>query len=113
MNCINTTSGIYTFTAGATFSLVATIPDAFAAGHFVRYTPSTQLRTPAGRLIATLAVAWTDSSASALRLTADDTHDWPTGPAVFDICLQSPAGVRIYTRPATIQIQRGITRATP
>ncbi|ADU99839.1 hypothetical protein [Alicycliphilus denitrificans] len=106
-------SGTYLFTAGATFSLLARIPDAFAASHFAGYTPSAQLRTPSGKLIATLAVAWTDGAASALRLTAGDTQDWPVGPAAFDICLESPAGTRIYTQPATIQIQRGITRAAP
>lgn len=72
---------------GDSFVLVATIPAAFADGHFVGYTPAGQVRAPGGdALVADLVLEWADPATTRhLKITAMDTRAWPLGLCLFDI----------------------------
>lgn len=96
---------------GATLDIAMRIPDGFADGYFAGWVPTSQLRTHADVLIATLDAQWVDAAATRyIRLRAADTSGWPPGPAQFDVRLTSPAGVRLQTTTATLQITKGVTR---
>lgn len=97
---------------GASFDLLARIPSRFADGHFAGWMPTSQVRTDKGILVANLDVQWADSdpaTARTLRLRQLDTSTWPISAAQFDICLQSPGGVRLYTTAQAFHIVRGVT----
>ena len=96
---------------GATLDIAVRIPDGFADGYFAGWVPTSQVRTYADVLIATLDAQWVDAALTRyIRLRAADTSGWPQGPAQFDVRLTSPAGVRLQTTPATLSITKGVTR---
>ena len=96
---------------GASLDIAVRIPDGFADGYFAGWVPTSQLRTYADVLIATLDAQWVDAAATRyIRLRAADTSGWPTGPAQFDVRLTSPAGARLHTTTATLPITKGVTR---
>lgn len=96
---------------GATFDLLARIPDTFADGHFVGYTLKSQLRTPNGALIADLSAYWQDPATTRyLRLRCADTTTWPVGLVQFDICFTEPGGDRLFTGVQSVEITRGVTK---
>ena len=97
--------------SGATLDIAVRIADGFADGYFAGWVPTSQLRTYADVLIATLDAQWVDAAATRyIRLRATDTSGWPQGPAQFDVRLTSPAGVRLQTKKATLPITKGVTR---
>ena len=97
--------------SGATLDIAVRIPDGFADGYFAGWVPTSQLRTYADVLIATLDAQWVDAANTRyIRLRAADTSGWPPGPAQFDVRLTSPAGVRLQTKKATLPITKGVTR---
>ena len=97
--------------SGATLDIAVRIPDGFADGYFAGWVPTSQLRTYADVLIATLDAQWVDAANTRyIRLRAADTSGWPQGPAQFDVRLTSPAGVRLQTTTATLPITKGVTR---
>lgn len=92
-----------TITRGATLR----IPAQFADGYFAGWVPTSQLRTHADTLIASLDAQWVDAATTRiLQLSADNTASWPIGLALFDVCLTSPGGVTVGT---TIDDQNRIT----
>jgi hypothetical protein len=96
---------------GATLDMLARIPDRFADGQFAGWQPASQLRSHTDELIATLDVQWVDPlTTRMLRLRHGDTSAWPIGNALFDICLTSPEGQRLYTTAYTLAISMGATR---
>lgn len=96
---------------GATLDIAVRIPDGFADGYFAGWVLTSQLRTYADVLIATLDAQWVDSANTRyIRLRAADTSGWPPGPAQFDVRLTSPTGVRLQTTTATLSIANGVTR---
>ena len=96
---------------GASLDIAVRIPSGFADGYFAGWVPTAQLRTYADVLIATLDAQWVDAADTRyIRLRAADTSGWPPGPAQFDVRLTSPAGVRLQTTTATLQIAKGATR---
>ena len=108
MTCTTT----FPFTRGASFDLLARIPDRFADGQFAGWQPSSQVRSNKDELIAELDAEWVDPATTrVLRLRKLDTTAWPLCVASFDICLQSPAGERLYTTAQALHIIRGVTRA--
>lgn len=97
--------------SGSTLGIAVRIPDGFADGYFAGWVPTSQLRTYADVLIATLDAQWVDAAATRyILLRAADTSGWPPGPAQFDVRLTSPAGVRLQTKTATLPITKGVTR---
>lgn len=96
---------------GATLDIAVRIPDGFADGYFAGWVPTSQLRTYADVLIATLDAQWVDAADTRyILLRAADTSGWPPGPAQLDVRLTSPAGVRLQTTTATLSITKGVTR---
>lgn len=109
MSCATTA---FSLPAGASFDLLARIPDRFPDGHFAGWTPASQVRGDKDELIAELDVEWIDPTiARVLRLRKLDTSAWPVGAARFDVRLTGPDGTRIYTTAQLIYIVRGVTRA--
>lgn len=99
------------FVRGTTLYLLTRIPDNFDDGFFSAWTPQSQLRTYAGALIADIDAQWVDvQTARHLRLKCAATSAWPTGLALFDICLTAPDGERIYTTAQRIHITTAVTR---
>lgn len=97
--------------SGATLDIAVRLPDGFADGYFSGWVPTSQLRTYADMLIATMDAQWVDAANTRyIRLRAADTSGWPPGPAQFDVRLTSPAGVRLQTKKATLSITKGVTR---
>ncbi len=97
--------------SGATLDIAVRIPDGFSDGYFAGWVPTSQLRTYADVLIATLDAQWVDAANTRyIRLRAADTSGWPPGPAQFDVRLTSPSGVRLQTTTATLPITKGVTR---
>lgn len=95
---------------GASLDALLRIPSRFADGQFAAWQPSAQLRTASGQLVAQLQVQWADAAtARVLRLQALDTSAWPLEVLVFDVCLQGPAGERIYTADMRLAVLREVT----
>lgn len=108
MTCTNTIQAI---ARGATLYIAVRIPDGFDDGYFAGWVPTSQLRTYADALIATLDAQWVDAATTRyILLHAADTSGWPPGPAQFDVRLTSPSGARLQTTTATLPITRGVTR---
>lgn len=100
-----------TITRGATLRMLLRIPAQFADGYFAGWVPTSQLRTHADTLIASLDAQWVDAATTRIvQLSADNTANWPIGLALFDVCLTSPAGERLYTSAVTAVITMGVTR---
>lgn len=99
---------------GDSFDLVATIPAKFVDGQFAGYTPSAQMRTAAGAMLADLQVAWVDDTTTrTLRLTCIDTTSWLVGPAKFDVQFRRDTdGFIVSTATTNIQILEDVTRPT-
>ena len=97
-------------TRGASLDIAMRIPAGFADGYFTGWVPTSQLRTPAGVLIATLQTNWVDADTRYLRLRAADTSAWPIGPARFDVRLTAPDGYKLQSTLATMQITMGATQ---
>ena len=97
---------------GDTLDLLANIPSKFADGYFVGYSTRCQIRTEAGALIADTQCDWVDSSITrTVRIFVADTHEWATGPAVFDVQLvRGGDGFTISTNTESMTIVRDITR---
>jgi hypothetical protein len=96
---------------GATLDIAMRIPDGFADGYFAGWVPTSQMRTYADVLIATLDAQWVDVDATRyIRLRAADTSAWPIGPARFDIRLTAPDGYKLQSTLATMQITMGATQ---
>lgn len=99
-----------TVTRGATFLVLASIPDIFPDGHFAAYTVESQLRTPKRSLLAELVTEWSDPiTTRILKLRSDATADWPVGMGTFDIVFTSPSGDRLFTGPQAVVITQGVT----
>ena len=95
---------------GASFDLLVRLPSRFADGQFAGWVPTSQVRSDSGGLVAALDVEWTDVAVTrVLRLRKLDTSAWPVGQLWFDICLESPDGVRVYTDSARFDVIRGMT----
>ncbi len=100
-----------TIVRGANLDIAMRMPDGFPDGHLAGWVATSQIRTYADVLIATLDVQWVDPLTTRyLRLRHADTSAWPVGPAVFDIRLTSPAGYRMQSLPHQLSIVRGETR---
>ena len=100
-----------TIVRGASLDMLARIPDDFADGFFAGWVPASQLRNHVDVLIATLDVQWVDAvTTRMLRLKCADTSDWQVGPALFDVCLTAPDGMRLYTTAQRLNITTGVTR---
>lgn len=96
---------------GATLDIAMRIPDGFADGYFAGWVPTSQMRTYADVLIATLDAQWVDAAATRyIRLRAADTSAWPIGPARFDVRLTAPDGYKLQSTLATMQITMGATQ---
>ena len=96
---------------GATLDIAMRIPDGFADGYFAGWVPTSQMRTYADVLIATLDARWVDVAATRyIRLRAADTSAWPIGPARFDVRLTAPDGYKLQSTMATMQITMGATQ---
>lgn len=100
-----------TIVRGATLDMLARIPLIFADGYFAGWVPTSQLRSHTDVLIATLDVQWVDAvTTRMLRLRCADTSAWQVGPALFDVCLTAPDGMRLYTTAQRLSITMGVTR---
>ena len=100
-----------TIVRGSMLDMLARIPISFADGYFAGWVPTAQLRTYADALIATLDVQWVDAvTTRMLRLKCADTSAWQVGPALFDVCLTAPDGMRLYTTAQRLSITMGVTR---
>ena len=100
-----------TIVRGATLDMLARIPYDFADGYFAGWVPTSQLRNHTDVLIATLDVQWVDAvTTRMLRLKCADTSAWQVGPALFDVCLTAPDGMRLYTTAQRLSITTGVTR---
>lgn len=98
---------------GDTFSEIAYFPgEDGATSDFVGWTPTCQLRTQQGALIADIVTAWVDpDTALFVSLQFADTQAWPIGPAVFDIQFTrtSPA-FTISSTTKVLNIVEDVTR---
>lgn len=95
---------------GDTFSVLVTLEG--AAGEFIGYVPTCQIRDMQDVLIAEVAAAWVDpDTAATVSLQVADTSAWPIGPAVFDIQFNrvSPADTQ-STWAKVLHIVADVTR---
>lgn len=105
----------YTHKRGASFDVLVTIPTQFADGYFADYTPTSQVRTNDGTLVASLTCAWVDAvTTRALRLTCLDTSAWPVGNALFDVRFKRASdGHVIPSSTAQLIVVKNITQEAP
>lgn len=104
----------FPFKRGSTFQLTLVVPAEYPNGHFTAYRLRSQLRryrhTGQDGLIATLICNWVDPIATReLAISANDTADWPLGPAELDVLLTAPNGVRLHSGSVQLEIMRGVT----
>ena len=72
---------------GDSLEYLGTIPEDFADGFFIDWTPSAQIRTAQYyNLIDDLTVTWVDQlTTRSFTVSKIDTKAWPVGPALLDI----------------------------
>lgn len=95
---------------GDTFSVLVLLES--AAGLFVGYTPTCQIRDMQDALISDVVTTWVDpDTAASVSLEVADTSLWPIGPAVFDIQFHraSPADTQ-STWSKVLHIVADVTR---
>lgn len=85
-------------------------------GGFSGWTLQAQMRvwrvnTPA-EIIADLAAVWIDEEAGTIRVSNPNTAAWPVGPAVFDVLMTSPVGVKTTTPYQRLNIIIPATQVT-
>lgn len=117
-----------TFIRGQTLETVLSLPSNIPADWFVNDETNTILTSHlrriknigAGGLIAALTVTWeSESSYRKVRVHADNTENWPLGPAEFDIVFVRttndpdtglPVTRKIRSEPVQFTILDGVTR---
>lgn len=107
------TPGVDRHKVGDSFARVLSIPPEFADGYFAHYTPSSQLRTSTGELVAQCVCTWLDAATTRqLHLLVQDTTAWPAD-AVLSIDVQfvrTADGYTLSTSTATVRTVRDVTR---
>lgn len=102
----------FSHTKGASVLWMLKLPTKFADGYFAGWTPTSQVRTEDGALVADLEVTWDDPAiARVLVLRKLDTTGWAVGHASFDVRLVAPDGFAIYTAPLRLYVVKGNTDA--
>lgn len=97
---------------GDSFDFINTIPEAFADGHFVGWTVSSEVRNPAdGSLVASLEASWVNPATTRqLRLLKIDTKAWPIATLEFDVqFVRSVDGYTLSTATSKIKVTKDCT----
>lgn len=96
---------------GRSFDKALIIPDTFADGFFIGFTPKAELRDQSGTLVATFNCAWADPVTTRnLMIQQLDTNTWPTTSCVFDVRFRRESdGYTKYTNTETVLIVKNVT----
>lgn len=99
---------------GDAYARVLTIPAVYPDGHFVGWTPASQIRRQDGSLLADCACTWIDAATTRqLYISVADTRSWPAGEVVqTDVQFTRDADDwRVSTTTANIRLVRDVTRS--
>jgi hypothetical protein len=101
---------------GDTFEWILVLPeDDYPDGYFVGWTPSCQIRSTNGRLIAELETSWADpvEDTRSIRFFFKDTTGWKLGDHEADVqCTRTSDGFVRSTETFAVKIVKDITITT-
>lgn len=72
-----------------------------------------QVRTPSGKLVATVTCAWVDAASGSIAFDGGPMGAWPKGIVHHDVLLQAPGGDVFATPTAEFEVEQEVTQWAP